>query len=107
MPLCFGDRSTLPICFRLFRTWAFTHDAANAIVTSEPIRVVGEDRETLDSAHGRNKVNESITAWIALLKGIEQNKTLLDMIIMAGSPSEAWKMLLSMVGDESSHAAKY
>ena len=55
-----GDRSTLPISFRLFRTWTLTHDATNAIVTSEPICVVGEDRETLDSAHGRNKVNESI-----------------------------------------------
>ena len=29
------------------------------------------------------------------------------MIITAGSPSEAWKMLFSMVGDESSGAAKY
>ena len=83
------------------------HDATNAIVTSEPSRVVGEDRETLDSAHVRNKVNESITVWIALPKGIERDKTLLNMIIRAGSPSEAWKMLLSMVGDESSHAAKY
>ena len=53
VPLWSGNRSTLPIFFRLFRMWALTHDATNAIiVTSEPIRVVGEDRETLDSAHG-------------------------------------------------------
>ena len=69
-----------------------------------PVSIYSGDRSTLpnflDNAHGREKVNQSIAVWIALVKGIEQDKTLLDMIITAGSPSEAWKMLLSMVGDE-------
>ena len=39
------------------------------------------------------------------MKGIEKDKTLLDMVITAGSPSEAWKILLSLVG-ESSEAAQ-
>ena len=40
------------------------------------------------------------------MKGIEKDKTLLDMVITAGSPSEAWKILLSLIG-ESSEAAQY
>ena len=39
------------------------------------------------------------------MKGIEKYKTLLDMVITAGSPSEAWKILLILVG-ESSEAAQ-
>ena len=75
VPICSSDRSTLSICFKFFRTWALAHDATNAILTSELICVVGENRETLDSAHGRNEVNESITVWIALAKGIKRDKT--------------------------------
>ena len=39
------------------------------------------------------------------MKEIEKDETLLDMVITAGSPSEAWKILLSLVG-ESSDAAQ-
>ena len=39
------------------------------------------------------------------MKGTERDKTLLDMVITTGSPSEAWKIILSMVG-ESSEAAQ-
>ena len=35
------------------------------------------------------------------MKGIERDKTLLDMVITAGSLSETWKILLSMVGESS------
>ena len=40
------------------------------------------------------------------MKGIERDKTYLDMIITAGLPSEAWKIILSMVGNESNEASK-
>ena len=59
----------------------------------------------LDNALGREKVNESIAVWTGLVKEIQRDKTLLDMVITAGSPSEAWKDILSMVG-ESSKAAQ-
>ena len=39
------------------------------------------------------------------MKGFEKDKTFLDMVITARSPSEAWKILLSLVG-ESSEAAR-
>ena len=75
--------------FKIFQTWTLTHDAKNALVTSDPIRVVGRERAELDSAHGREKVNQSIAVWTGLVKGIEKDKTLVDMVITAGWSSEA------------------
>ena len=77
----------------------------NVLVTELPVRVVGNERPELESIRGREKVNQSIAVWTGLVKGIEKDKTLLDMVITAGSPSEAWKILLSLVG-ESSEAAQ-
>ena len=74
-------------------------------MTEVPVRVVGNERPELGSIHGREKVNQSIAVWTGLVKGIEKDKTLLAMVITAGSPSEAWKILLSLVG-ESSEAAQ-
>ena len=81
------------------------HGAGNALVTSEPIRVAGKERAELDSAHGRETINQSIAVWTGLMKGIGQDKTLSDMVVTAGSLSEAWKILLNIVG-ESSEAAQ-
>ena len=83
------------------------HDAENALATSAPIRIAGKERVELDNAHGREKVNQSLRLVVrtGLMKGIERDKTLLDMAITAGSPSETWKILLSMVG-KSSEAAQ-
>ena len=59
----------------------------------------------MDGTHGREKVNQYIAVWTGLVKGIEKDKILVDVVITAGSPSEAWKVLLSMV-DKSSEAAQ-
>ena len=40
------------------------------------------------------------------MKGIERDKILLDMVITARPPSEAWKIILSMAGDENSEVAQ-
>ena len=79
-------------------------DAEKAKVTSEPIRVVGKERVELGITHWREKVNQSIAVWKKLVKGIERDKTLLDMIITAGSPSEAWKIILRRAGGRSEAA---
>ena len=105
VPVYSGDRSTLSNFLKLFQTWTLSHEVGNALVTDEPIRVVGRERADLDRAHGREKVNQSIAVWTGLVKGIEKDKTLVSMVITAGSPSEAWKILLSLVG-ESSEAAQ-
>ena len=105
VPVYSGDRSTLSNYLKLFQTWTSSYAAGNVLVTEVPVRVVGNERPELESIHGREKVNQSIAVWTGLVKGIEKDKTLLDMVITAGSPSEAWKILLSLVG-ESSEAAQ-
>ena len=81
------------------------HGAGNALGTEDPARVVGHERSGLEITHGREKANQSIAVWAGLVKGVEKDKTLLDMVITVGSPSEAWKILLNLVG-ESSEAAQ-
>ena len=105
MPVCSGDRSILSIYVKLFQTWTSSYEAGNILVTEVPVRVVGHEHLELESIHGREKVNQSIAVWTGLVKGIQKDKTLLDMVITAGSPSEALKILLSLVG-ESSEAAQ-
>ena len=106
VPTYSGDRSTLPNFLKLFQTWTLSYDkAGNVLRTDTPVRVVGNERPELERFHGREKVNQSIAVWTGLVKVIERDKTLLDMVITAGSPSEAWKILLSLVG-ESSEAAQ-
>ena len=54
--------------------------------------MVGKDRDELDNAHGRENVNQSIAVWTGLANQIVRDKTLLDMVITAGSPSEDGKL---------------
>ena len=74
-------------------------------MTEVPVRVVGHECPELESIHGKEKVNQSIAVWAGLVKDVEKYKTLLDMVIAAGSPSEVWKILLSLL-DKSSEAAQ-
>ena len=105
VPVYSGDHSTLSNYLKLFQTWTSSYAAGNVLVTKVPVIVVGNERPELENIHGREKVNQSIAVWTGLVKVIETDKTLLDMVITAGSPSEAWKILLSLVG-ESSEAAQ-
>ena len=54
--------------------------------------MVGRDWDELDSAHGRENLNQSIAVWRALENQIVQDKTLLDMAITAGSHSDDEKI---------------
>ena len=100
VPVYSGDRSTLSNYLKLFQTWTSSYVVGNVLVTEVPVRVVGHDRPEQEDI-GREKFNQSIVVWTGLVKGIEKDKTLLDMVITAGSPSEAWKILLSLVGESS------
>ena len=105
MPVYSGDRSTLSNYLKLIQTWTSSYAAGNVLGTEVPVRMVVHERPELENIHGREKVNQSIAVWTGLVKGIKKDKTLLDTVITAGSPSEAWKILLSFVG-ESSEAAQ-
>ena len=71
-------------------------------MTEGSVRIVGHERPEQESTHGREKVNQYIAVWTGLVKVIEKDKTLLDMVITAGSPSEAWKIMLGLVGESRS-----
>ena len=86
VPVYSGDHSTLSNLLKLFQTWTLLHEARNTLVSEDPVRVVGRERSELESTHGREKVNQSIALWTGLVKGIEKDKTLLDMVITTSPP---------------------
>ena len=49
---------------------------------------------------------QSLIVWNGLTKAVEKDKTIADIVIGAKTPSEAWKILKSMVEDDSSERAK-
>ena len=49
---------------------------------------------------------QSLTVWNGLTKAVEKDKSIADIVVRAKAPSEAWKILKSMVEDESSDRAR-
>ena len=47
-----------------------------------------------------------MTVWNGLTKAVEKDKSIADIVVRAKAPSEAWKILKSMVEDDSSDRAK-
>ena len=48
----------------------------------------------------------SLVVWSALTKAVGKNKTIADIVVGAKAPSEAWKILNSMVEDDNSDKAR-
>ena len=63
-------------------------------------------RRELEREYGRQIVAQSLTVWNGPTKAVEKNKTIADIVVRAKAPSAAWKILKSMVGDDSSERAK-
>ena len=63
-------------------------------------------RRELEIEYGRQIVAQSLTVWNGLTKAVEKDKSIADIVVRAKAPSEAWKILKSMVEDESSERAK-
>ena len=51
-------------------------------------------------------MEQSLVVWSALTKAVEKDKTIADIVVGAKAPSEAWKILNSMVEDDSSERAR-
>ena len=49
---------------------------------------------------------QSLTVWNGLTKAVEKDKSIANIVVRAEAPSEAWKILKSMVEDESSDRAR-
>ena len=49
---------------------------------------------------------QSLTVWNGLTKAVEKDKSIADIVVRAKAPSEAWKILKSMVEGDNSDRAK-
>ena len=49
---------------------------------------------------------QSLTVWNGLTKAVENDKSVAEIVVRAKAPSEAWKILKSMVEDDKSDRAK-
>ena len=63
-------------------------------------------RSDLEGHYDRRNVEKSLVVWSALTKSVEKDKPIADIVVGAKAPSEAWKILNSMVEDDCSDRAK-
>ena len=61
-----------------------------------------KSRSELEEDYGRREVERPTVVWSALTKAVEKDKTIADIVVGAKAPSEAWKVLNSMVEDDNS-----
>ena len=66
----------------------------------------GSSRRELERGYARQIVVQSLTVWNGLTKAVEKDKTLADIVARAKAPSEALKIMKSMVEDDSIERAK-
>ena len=60
----------------------------------------------LEREYGRHIVAQSLTVWNGLTKSVEKDNTIAGIVVRAKAPSETWKILKSMVEDDSSDRVK-
>ena len=107
IPVYSGERSTLSRFLKLFYTWALSFHPEDALNHSRPIVMTGENlRRELEREYGRQIVAQSLTVWNGLTKAVEKDKTIEDMVVGAKAPSSAWKILKTIVEDDSSERAR-
>ena len=107
IPMYSGARSSLSRFLNLFYTWALSSQSEDALNHSRPVITTGDNsRSELEREYGRHIVVQSLAIWNVLTKAVEKYKTVTDIVVGAKAPSEAWKILESMVDDDSSVRAK-
>ena len=65
-----------------------------------------KSRSELEREYGSRDVEQSLVVWSALTKAVEKDKTIADIVVGAKAPSEAWRILNSMVEDDNSDRAR-
>ena len=107
IPIYSGERSTLSRFLKLFYTCALSHKSEDELSYSRPvIMTTKKSRAELEIDCGRRNVEQSLVVWSALTKAVEKDKTIADIVQGAKAPSDVWKILNSMVEDDSSERAR-
>ena len=102
-----GERNRLSRFLKHFYTWALSSQSEDALSHScRAIMTWDESRRQLERDYGRHIVAQSLTIWNGLTEAVEKDKSIADIVVRAKAPSEAWKILKSMVEDESSARAR-
>ena len=107
IPTYSGERSSLSRFLNQFHAWALSSRSEDALSHSRLVILTGDkSRRELEIEYGRQIVAESLTVWNGLTKAVEKDRPIADLVVRAKAPSEAWKILKSMVEDDSSDRAK-
>ena len=107
IPTYSGERSSLSRFLNQFHAWALSSWSEDALNHSRPVILTGDkSRRELEVEYGRQIVAQSLTVWTGLTKAVEKDRSIADLVVRAKAPSEAWKILKSMVEDDSSDRAK-
>ena len=107
IPMYSGERSSLSRFLKQFHTWALSSRSEDALTNSRPVILTGDkSRRELEIKYGRQIVAQSLTVWNGLTKAVEKDKSVAEIVVRAKPPSEAWKILKSMVEDDNSDRAK-
>ena len=107
IPMYSGERNSLSRFLKHFYTWALSSQSEDALRHSCPVIMTGDkSRREMEREYGRHIVAQSLTVWNGLTKAVEKDKSIADIVVRAKAPSEAWKILKSMVEDESSEREK-
>ena len=107
IPMYSGERISLSRFLKRLYTWALSSQSEDALSHSCPVIMTGDSsRRELEREYDRHIVAQSLTVWNGLTKAVEKDKSIADIVVRAKAPSEAWKILTSMVEDESSERAK-
>ena len=105
IPMYSGERSSsLSRFLKQFHTWALSSRSEDALTNSRPVILTGEkSRRELEIEYGRQIVAQSLTVWNGLTKAVEKDKSVPEIVVRAKAPSEAWKILKSMVASVMSY----
>ena len=107
IPMYSGERHSLPRFLKLFYSWALFHISEDTLSYSRPVIMTSnKSRSEREGEYGRRDVERSLVVWSALTKAVEKEKTIADIVVGAKDPSEAWKILNSMVEDDNSDKAR-
>ena len=107
IPMYSGERSSLSRFLQQFHAWTLSSRSEDALSNSRPVILTGDkSRRELEIEYGRQIVAQSLTVWNGLTKAVEKDRSIADIVVRAKVPSEAWKILKSMVEDDSSDRAK-
>ena len=107
IPMYSGERNSLSRFLKRFYTWALSSRSEDALSHSCLVIMTGDkSRRELEIEYSRQIVAQSLTVWNGLMKAVEKDKSVADIVVRAKASSEAWKILKSMVEDESSDSAR-